>query len=102
MSEKEGKSEFKFKLEEAKYFYEQMKFWIGNCKDEEAVTKFLYCLDAFLAAARNVSFVFEKEFKDNSELIEFYKITTNEWKKNPVMFFLKEMKAKMVDQVMVS
>jgi hypothetical protein len=46
-------AEARFKLEEAKFFYEQMKL---NFQDR---TKFLFSLDAFLSAARAVTFVFQ-------------------------------------------
>lgn len=82
MSECPNNLQIRFRLEEAKFFYQQMELNLQNR------TKFVYFLDAFLASARSVSHVFKKEFKNaNPELIKWYESKVREWKNNKVMKF---------------
>ena len=86
MSETISSSQFRFRFEEAKFFYEQMK---QNFQDR---AKFLYFLDAFLASARSVTQVFEKEFHDNQHLMNLYNNKCKEWENNKIMKFVREMR----------
>ena len=77
----------KFKLAEAKYYYEQMKL---NFQDS---MKFLFNLDAFLSAARAVTFVFQKaKNKVDKSIMEWYSSVMDRWKKDKVMRLLVEMR----------
>jgi hypothetical protein len=77
----------KFKLDEAKYYYEQMKL---NFQDRR---KFLFNLDAFLSAARAVTFVFQKaKNKVDESVMKWYNAVTDGWKKDKVMRLLVEMR----------
>lgn len=86
MSETISSSQFRFRFEEAKFFYEQMK---QNFQDR---AKFLYFLDAFLASSRSVTQVFEKEFHDNQHLMNLYSNKCKEWENNKIMKFVREMR----------
>lgn len=50
-------SKSRAKLNEAKYFYEQMESNYKEGKTEE----FKHCINAFLSSARSVTFVLQKE-----------------------------------------
>jgi hypothetical protein len=77
----------KFKLDEAKYYFEQMKL---NFQDR---TKFLFSLDAFLSAARAVTFVFQNaRSKVNESIMNWYDTVAEEWRKEKVMRLLVEMR----------
>jgi len=77
----------KFKLDEAKYYDEQMKL---NFQER---TKFLFYLDAFLSAARAVTFVFQNaRGKVDEPTMEWYYGEMNEWRKDKVMRLLVEMR----------
>jgi hypothetical protein len=77
----------KFKLDETKYYYEQMKL---NFQDR---TKFLFSLDAFLSAARAVTFVFQNtRNKVDESVMKWYNEVTDVWKKEKVMRLLVEMR----------
>jgi hypothetical protein len=78
----------KFKLDEAKYYYEQMRV---NFQDRRA---FLFNLDAFLSAARAVTFVFKKgREKMNEALVKLYDDRVEgEWKADKVMRLLINMR----------
>lgn len=52
-------SKSRLKLNEAKFFYRQMKSNFAERKNEE----FKHCINAFLNSARSVTFVVQKEFK---------------------------------------
>ena len=86
MSEYSSNLQTRFKLEEAKFFYQQMELYFQDR------AKFLYFLDAFLASARSVTHVFKKEFHDDKLLINWYDSKVEEWKKNKIMKFFKEMR----------
>ena len=76
-------SRTRFKLEEARFFLENMTSNLQNRRE------FRYYLDAFLASARSVFHVFESEFHDNRLLLNWYKEEA-EVKRNPVVkFFIK-------------
>lgn len=80
-------AETRFKLDEAKFFYEQMK---SNLQDR---AKFLYFLDAFLSAARAVTFVFQKaRGKVDEFIIKWYDNKVYEWKNDKVMRFFIEIR----------
>jgi hypothetical protein len=77
----------KFKLDEAKYYYEQMKL---NFQDRK---KFLFNVDAFLSAARAATFVFQKaRNKVDDSVMKWYDGVTDGWKKDKVMRLLVEMR----------
>jgi hypothetical protein len=80
--------EARFKLEESKFFHEQMKL---NFQDK---TKFLNYLDAFLSAARAVTFVFKKgREKMGDALVRLYDSKVEcEWKADKIMRLLKELR----------
>ncbi len=82
----------RFKLEEAKFFFNQMEFSLQNPKDKNSLTRFLYYLDAFLCATRNVTWVFQKEFKGDKGLMEWYGKKVHGWKKDKVMKLFIEMR----------
>ena len=84
--------ESRFKLEEAKYFYGQMDFFLQSFKTESAPTKYLYYIDAFLAAARSVTHIFKTEFHDNEPLMKWYEYKVEEWEKNKIMRLFIEMR----------
>jgi len=86
MSEYARNLQTRFKLEEAKFFYQQMEL---SFQDR---TKFLYFLDAFLASARSVTQVFKKEFHDDKLLMNWYNSKVEEWKNNKIMKFFKQMR----------
>jgi len=86
MSENASNLEIKFKLQEARFFLEQMKF---NFQDR---TKFRYFLDAFLASARSITHVFKSEFHGNKALLKWYQSKVEEWSNNKIMKFFKEMR----------
>jgi hypothetical protein len=86
MGEYSSNLQTRFRLEEAKFFFRQMEV---NFQDR---TKFLYCLDAFLASARSVTLVFKKEFHDDKSLMNWYKTKVEEWKNNKVMTLFIEMR----------
>lgn len=92
MSEYGHGFEPRFKLEEAKFFYQKMEFALQKFEDESSMTKFLYFLDAFLAATRNVTFVFQREFKHNTKLMEWYDKKVEEWRNNKIMKLFVEMR----------
>lgn len=80
-------SETRFKLDEARFFYEQMRL---SLQDR---TKFLYFLDAFLSTARAVTWVFQKaRGKVEESLMVWYDTTITEWKGNEIMRFFIEMR----------
>jgi hypothetical protein len=80
-------AETRFKLEEAKFFYEQMKL---NLQER---TKFRYYLDALLASARAVTHVFQKgRGKTSNSLMEWYDSKVNEWNDKPIMRFFIELR----------
>jgi hypothetical protein len=80
-------AEARFKLEECKFFYEQMKL---HFQDR---TKFLYFLDAFLSAARAVTFVFQNaRNKVVESVMKWYDVVTDGWKRDKVMRLLVEMR----------
>jgi len=56
----------KKKLEEAKYFLEQMQAYVEDPK------KFVFNLSAFLSAARSVTFVMQSEFKSSPGFDDWY------------------------------
>lgn len=77
----------KFKLAEAKYYFEQMRL---NFQDR---TKFLFSLDAFLSAARAVTFAFQNaRGKVDESIMEGYDRKMSEWQKDKVMRLLVEMR----------
>ena len=77
--------ETKFKLDEARFFYEQMKL---NLQDR---TLFLYFLDAFLSAARAVTWVFQNASgKIEDSILEWYDSKVIEWNKDAIMRFFIE------------
>lgn len=82
----------RFKLEEAKFFFSQMERSLQNPRDKSSNTRFLYYLDAFLAATRNVTFVFKKEFKRNTKLMEWYDKKVQGWQDNKIMKLFVEMR----------
>lgn len=55
---------------------EQTKFFWGKMKESiKRRTEFEYYLDAFLASARSIFHVFEKEFSENKQLLKLSKET---------------------------
>jgi hypothetical protein len=77
----------KSKLDEAKYYYELMK---DNFQDR---AKFKFNLDAFLSAARAVTFAFQNaRGKADKLMMEWYDRKMSEWKKDKVMRLLVEMR----------
>jgi len=82
MSEYPNNLQTRFRLEEAKFFYQQMKL---NFQDR---TIFLFFLDAFLASARSVPDVFKKESKNvNPELRKWCESKVRELENNKIMKF---------------
>ena len=79
-------AEARFKLEEAKFFYEQMKL---NFQDR---TKFLYYLDAFLCSARSVTLVFQKARGKADDLMKWYNSKVEEWKNNKIINLFRELR----------
>lgn len=75
----------RFKLDEAKFFFQQMELSLQNTKENSSPRKFLFYLDAFLAATRNVTFVFQKEFKNNKKLMEWYDKKVQGWQNDKIM-----------------
>jgi len=75
----------RFKLDEAKFFFQQMELSLQNPKENDSLTNFLFYLDAFLAATRNVTFVFQKEFKNNKKLMEWYGKKVRGWQNDKIM-----------------
>jgi len=92
MSEYGHGFEPRFKLDEAKFFYQKMEFALQKFEDESSMTKFLYFLDAFLAATRNVTFVFQREFKHDTKLMEWYDKKVQGWQNNKIMKLFVEMR----------
>jgi hypothetical protein len=82
----------RFKLDEAKFFFQQMERSLQNPKENESVRKFLFYLDAFLDATRNITFVFQKEFKNNKKLTEWYGKKVQGWQNDKIMKFFIEMR----------
>lgn len=77
----------KFKLDEARYHYEQMRLNLQNR------TIYLFNLDAFLSAARAVTFVFQNaRNKVDESVMKWYDEMTEGWKKDEVMRLLVEMR----------
>lgn len=73
------------KYSEAKYFLDRMK---ENISDPNA---FRYNLSAFLAAARSITFVLQKEFKKKKEgFNEWYDEKVKEMGKDELMNFMNE------------
>lgn len=70
----------RFRLEETRFFLGKMESNLQNR------IEFRFYLDAFLASARSIFHVFEKEFHDNGLLMDWYKGEI-EVKKNPVVKF---------------
>ena len=70
----------RFRLEETRFFLGKME---SNLRNR---IEFRFYLDAFLASARSIFHVFEKEFHDNGLLMDWYKGEI-EVKKNPVVKF---------------
>jgi len=58
------------KLNEAKYFYEQM----GSNYKERKTEEFKHCINAFLSSARSVTFVIQKEFRKYKGFDEWYEL----------------------------
>jgi len=79
MSEHASNLQCRFRLEEAKFFYEQMKL---NFQDR---VKFLWFLDAFLAIARSLTHVFQTEFHNNKEIMDWYNKVAKDWQNNKIM-----------------
>jgi hypothetical protein len=92
MSEHLGCIACRFKLEEAKFFYQQMELFLADFENEQARERFHYCLDAFLSAARSVTLAFQKEFKRDAKLKELYELKAEGWKGNKIMEFFKGMR----------
>jgi hypothetical protein len=86
MSKKKINLECRFKLEEAKYFYQQME---ANSQKRRI---FSYYLDAFLASSRSVTHVFLKQFKHNNEFMKYYDDKVHEWEKKKIMKFFMKMR----------
>jgi len=63
-------SKSRAKLNEAKYFYEQMESNYKEGKTEE----FKHCINAFLSSARSVTFVIQKEFRKYKGFDEWYEL----------------------------
>jgi len=63
-------SKSRSKLNEAKYFYKQMKSNFKERKNEE----FKHCINAFLSSARSVTFVLQKEFKKYEGFDKWYEL----------------------------
>ncbi|MBC7108976.1 MAG: hypothetical protein H5T41_09395 [Methanomassiliicoccales archaeon] len=59
-------SNTRFKLNEAKYFLEQMK------EHADSTEEFAYNLSAFLSAARSVTWIMQNEFKNVPGFEEWY------------------------------
>jgi len=74
----------KEKLLEAKHFLEQM---MENQSDQSA---FKYSLSAFLAAARSVTFIMQKEFDKVSDFKKWYAKKQGEMKSDEAMRLLKD------------
>lgn len=70
------------RLEESKFFLKEME---KNLKNR---TDFQHFLDAFLASARSVFHVFEKEFSGNEQLLRFGKET----EKIPIIKFFRKLR----------
>jgi hypothetical protein len=60
-------SDTRFKLNEASYFYDQMK------NNQDNTDAFLYNLDAFVSAARSVTWVLRQKFSREAGFEEWYK-----------------------------
>ena len=86
MNAKSSKLQSRFKLEEAKFFFQQMEL---NYQER---INFRYYLDAFLASSRSVTNVFKKQFKHNNVLMKYYEGKVQEWKKIKIMKFFIEMR----------
>jgi hypothetical protein len=63
-------SKSRAKLNEVKYFYEQMESKFKEKKTEE----FKHCINAFLSSARSVTFVMQKECRKYKGFDEWYEL----------------------------
>jgi len=76
----------RLRLEEARFFYEQM-----NIHFQDRI-RFLFFLDAFLASARSVTHVFQKEFHENVQIMNWYEREVAKWKDNKIMRLFTHMR----------
>jgi hypothetical protein len=74
------------KLEAAFHFLEEMRKSIENRKI------FVFNLDAFLSTSRSVTFVLQKEFKDDLKFEKWYSQKQEEMKKDELMQFFITMR----------
>lgn len=74
------------RYEEAEYFLEQMR------KNSLGGKVFIYNLDAFLNAARSITFVLKKEFSTNPKFSAWYATKEEEMRKDDLMKFFVEMR----------
>lgn len=76
----------RFRLEETRFFLGKMESNLQNR------IEFRFYLDAFLASARSIFHVFEKEFHDNKLLMDWYKGKATGMKKNKILKFFIELR----------
>jgi len=86
MSEGTDLIQFRFYLDVARFYYQQMEL---NFQD---ATKFKYYLLAFLPIARSVTLVFKRQFHDKKKIMAWYFIKGKELDNNKIMKFFKEMR----------
>lgn len=72
------------KLDEAKYFLEQMKI---NVTDKQV---FLYNLSAFLSSSRSITWVLQKEYSENPKFKKWYEEKKKEMEKDKLLRFFIE------------
>ncbi len=75
------------KLNEAKYFLEEMKRVASD------TSQFRYELTAFLAASRSVTQIMQKEFTEKSGFSDWYARKQKEMENNPILKYLHRQRA---------
>jgi hypothetical protein len=80
------------KLEEAKYFLEQMQVCVEDSK------KFAFNLSAFLSAARSVTFIMQSEFKSSPEFSHWYKDKQKEMNNDEDFRFFNNLRVATIHQ----
>jgi hypothetical protein len=74
------------KLEASFHFLEEMR------KSEENRKVFVFNLEAFLSTSRSVTFVLQKEFKDDPRFEKWYSLKQEEMKRDELMEFFVTMR----------
>jgi hypothetical protein len=84
------------KLNEAKYFLTQMTSQVDNRET------FRYCLSAFLAASRSVTYIMQKEFGKVRGFADWYESKRREMEKDLLMKLMKEKRDVTIHQVLIN